>query len=540
MKKINRISAQLASFLKPLKNFKNLKLLKIPTILTIIFALSSCSDYLDVRPENQILLDDFWQKGSDVEAVVLACYRAMQEDAFMYRLITWGELRSDNVIAAGSAGDAEKQINNVNILATNGNCSWASFYMVINYCNLVLKYAPVVVERDPNFTESDRQAKEAEVLAIRSLCYFYLVRTFRDVPLVLEATISDDQVLFVPQSSPEEVLKKITEDLLQAETWAMSSYATPRDTKGRITKDAIRAILADVYLWKQEYTACIDYCDKLINATTTLGFAGTTVERPKYELIEDDLFSFDIFDNGNASESIFELQFSSEKWNAAVYDFYGHSGTIGQMTTTALYAEGETLYKTADMRKVDYIRFPKSDGGEYPIFKYMGSRMGENAYLYKATTANWIFYRITDVMLMKAEALVQLNRSETDLKEALHIVNTTYVRANPSQLEGDTIKYEENANAVSMEKLVLLERQRELIFEGKRWFDLVRHSERKNSTGELVDYVMTKYTANQSTIRSKLSVMNALYLPIHADELKVNPLLKQNPYYQTSSTIEKN
>jgi hypothetical protein len=528
---MNKILSQVSSFLKFLKNLK---------ILTIILVLSSCTDYLDVRPENQILLDDFWQKGSDVEAVVLACYRAMQEDAFMNRVITWGELRSDNVIAGGSMKDDEKQINNVNILATNGNCSWASFYMVINYCNLVLEYAPVVVERDPNFTESDRQAKEAEVLAIRSLCYFYLVRTFRDVPLVLEATVSDDQVLSIPQSSPEEVLKKVTDDLLQAETWAMSVYATTKDTKGRMTKDAIRAILADVYLWRKEYTACIDYCDKLMNATTSMGFTGTNMERSKYELIEDDLFSSNIFNDGNASESIFELQFSSEKRNEAVYNFYGHSGIIGQMTATVLYAEGETVYSATDMRKADYILFPKSDGGEYPIFKYMGSRMGERSYSYKATTANWIFYRITDVMLMKAEALVQLNRSENDLKDALHIINTTYVRANLSKIEGDTIKYEDNANAVSMEKLVLMERQRELMFEGKRWFDLLRHSERKNSTEDLVGYVMNKYTANQSTIRSKLAVMNALYLPIHADELKVNPLLKQNPYYQTSSTIEKN
>jgi hypothetical protein len=495
---------------------------------------------LDVRPENQILLDDFWQKGSDVEAVVLACYRAMQEDAFMNRVIVWGELRSDNVIAGGSAADAEKQINNVNILATNADCSWASFYLVINYCNLVLKYAPLVVERDPNFTESDRQAKEAEALAIRSLCYFYLVRTFRDIPLSLEATVSDDQVLSIPQSSPEEVLKKITDDLLQAETWAMSVYTSTSDSKGRMTKDAIRAILADVYLWRKEYAACIEYCDKLINATTSIGFAGTTMERPKYELIEDDMFSSDIFNNGNASESIFELQFSSEKRNEAVYNFYGRSGTIGQMTVTIPYAEGETVYPETDMRKADYIHFPKSDAGEYPIFKYLGSRMGENSYSYKATTANWIFYRITDVMLMKAEALVQLNRSENDLKEALHIVNTTYARANPSQIEGDTIKYEDNANAVSMEDLVLLERQRELMFEGKRWFDLVRHSERKNSTEDLIGYVMNKYTSDQSTIRFKLSVMNALYLPVHAEELKVNPLLKQNPYYQTSSTIEKN
>lgn len=522
---------------------KNIKYIFLVFILSVSGV--SCSDYLDVRPETQILLEEFWQKESDVEAALMACYRSMQEDDFMWRVIIWGELRSDNIMPGGEMKDAERQLNNVNILANNGLCEWNAFYRVINYCNTLLRFAPGVMEKDANFTESDLQVKQAEALAIRAFCYFYLVRTFRDIPLSLEATIDDNQNLQLAQSTPEETLDKITSDLLQAEEWALSGYLTNRESKGRMTKDVIRAILADVYLWKKEYDKCIEYCEKLTNATVLVDnfITGSKDEIPKYELIEEDMSSWDIFYYGNSSESIFELQFTEEKANQAVIDLYGKTDKVGQFLANSEYAEGDKVYAKTDERKSDFIVTQKKNPGEYQIFKYLGTRISigssSSSYTFSTSPINWIFYRITDIMLMKAEALVQLQRSEEDLKQALYIVNTTYRRSNPTILEADTFAYNAYNTPVALEKLVLLERQRELMFEGKRWFDLVRHSERKASTEDLVDYIMVKYTSNQSTIASKMSVMNALYLPIHVNELKVNELLKQNPYYQSSSNIEK-
>lgn len=142
-------------------------------------------------------------------------------------------------------------------------------------------------------------------------------------------------------------------------------------------------------------------------------------------------------------------------------------------------------------------------------------------------------------MLMKAEALVQLQESAENLVQALHIVNMTYMRANTTLLSADTLAFDAYKSVEGMEKLVLLERQRELMFEGKRWFDLVRAAERKNTTTEIVDYLVNKYTTNQSTIISKLSVMNSIYLPIPEGELMVNDSLKQNPYYEVSTNIHK-
>lgn len=529
---------------------KNIKYIVLVLILSI--SGTSCTDFLDVRPENEMLLDDFWQKESDVEAVVMTCYRAMQEDDFMWRTVLWGELRSDNMVPASGADNREKQVHNVNILATNDLCKWGSFYQVINYCNTVLQYAPDVVDRDANFTEADLRVKEAEVRAIRALCYFYLVRTFRDIPWSETATVDDEQNLLLPQLKPEETLEKITADLLWAEEWAMEEYLSTTQTKGRMTKDAIRALLADVYLWRRDYTKCIEYCDKLINATTIDKTSlVSNKEVIKYEFIDETNYfnhaSYYLFYQGNASESIFELQFTSEKDNDALKDLYGTGQTNrgGVIRATQKYAESQeeaTIFSKTDIRRAESIFISGSASSEYRIFKYMGyaqSFLTGNSYSYSSSPPNWIFYRIADIMLMRAEALVQLNRSESDLRDALATVNKTYMRSNPTLLETDTLNFANYSDPNTLDKLILRERQRELMFEGKRWFDLVRRAERSNSTEELVSFILNKYDADISTITNKMSVMNAIYLPIHQDELSLNPLLEQNPYYESSSTIKK-
>jgi hypothetical protein len=172
----------------------------------------------------------------------------------------------------------------------------------------------------------------------------------------------------------------------------------------------------------------------------------------------------------------------------------------------------------------------------FNIFKYAGLIRNERSdgvtsdYVYRiaqSSPANWIVYRLTDVMLMKAEALVQ-----KDLYyPALKIVNTTYMRSNPTLT--DTLSLTEYNDREKMEKLVLLERQRELMFEGKRWFDLMRMARRDGNTNRLIEIVTRKLTENQSVVSSKLKVMDALYFPIHEDELKANSKLKQNPYYES-------
>lgn len=520
-----------------------MKYLKLFTIVAVMSLLASCTDWLSIEPDGKVVSDDYWKLESDVEAVVATCYRAFVEDGLnsdgslrsdvvLNRMIVYGELRSDNMIMGYSTNTDLKKIIEANILPTNPYSNWSGFYKIINYCNLVLAKAPDAFKIDPNFTQSQLNAKMAEVLTLRALAYFYLVRTFGEVPLITEASLTDRQDYNIAKSSENGVLDQLEADLIKAEGWALSRFGSTASNKGRITKTAVRALLADIYLWRNKYAECVSYCDKVI-------------QDPTLKLIEaDDEPYFRIFGMKNSTESIFEFQFSAanNNPNRVINQFYGSSDDpFGLFVVPEIFAattENEIFVnspKITDVRRKDYIT-DKSANNIYSIFKYAGLDRMENSEgtkstysyrYYNSNPANWIVYRLTDVMLMKAEALVQMQQ----FAPAIHLVNTTYMRSNPTLT--DTLSLAEFSDKDKMEKLVLLERQRELLFEGKRWFDLMRMARRDGKTNRIVDIVVRKLTQDQSLVKSKMKVMDALYFPISENELAANPNLKQNPYYES-------
>ena len=162
--------------------------------------LAGCSDFLDVEPQNVITLEQFWNEETDVKNIIAGCYSGMASYGMISRMMIWGEFRSENVINNGSiTKDVNlERILKENIMANNGYTNWQEFYNIINRCNTVMEYAPGVAEKDPSYTQSELKADIAEVTAIRALCYFYLIRTFRDVPYSEEAFLDDSQQLALP------------------------------------------------------------------------------------------------------------------------------------------------------------------------------------------------------------------------------------------------------------------------------------------------------------------------------------------------------
>jgi hypothetical protein len=149
--------------------------------------LSSCNDYLTLMPLNEIVYENFWTDKADVESVLLGAYSALETSDCITRMSIWGEMRSDNIIADPNLADANNdivQITKDNILETNSFTSWSSFYTTINRANTVLKEAPKIHEKDPNYTTKNLRANMAEALAIRNLCHWYLARAYREIPFV--------------------------------------------------------------------------------------------------------------------------------------------------------------------------------------------------------------------------------------------------------------------------------------------------------------------------------------------------------------------
>jgi len=511
------------------------KFISILSIAGLLIVTSGCADWLDLRPESEIVLDDFWQDESQVTQVLAACYRSITEGGVMDRMLVWGELRSDNVTyGRGMPSDMSKLLN-ADISADNGYCAWGSFYTVINNCNNFLFYAPGVVDLDANFTESKLHSMEAEVLTLRALMYFYLVRTFEKVPWIDQPSIDDAQDYNIPQSPEEFILDNLVNDLLTALRYSRDSYETNEYSKGRITTNAVRALLADIYLWQEEYTKCIEICDQILNDPNS-----------ELELLPgEDVIPY-VFYQGNSKESIFELQFDdNQMYNWTVRNLYGGLGVVqGQWSFPGVlvtgkyspfnFVAGSNTESKEDLREKDFLR-QEAGGDTYYVFKYAGVERLEDPtteasyYYYRNSTSNWIVYRLSEIYLMKAEAMIQL---ETNTAEAVELINTIYMRSNTEEGEQGLIA-DNYTSKLKLDELYMRERQRELMFEGKRWFDLMRMARRVDSPAPLLSYVTKKSSGGTgSGNTSKLSVMDALYLPVHTDELKSNSALVQNEFYK--------
>jgi hypothetical protein len=312
-------------------------------ILIILIFNNGCSEWLQLEPESQLTREEFWQTGDDVEAVVAGSYKELT--SLVDKLFKWGELRADLFVPGLNVGVDDRKIMDGYIYPENGLNRWDQLYRTINYANTVLKFSPVVVGRDQTFKENESKALEAEALYLRSLCYFYLVRIFRNVPLVLEASENDAQDYYPPVSSEQEIFLQIIDDLKIAVEDLPTSYSKVEYSKGRATKSSAYALMADVYLYFEKYQATIDACDEVIGS----GLFG---------MIDGEDWFMNFFP-GNSNESIFELQFDKDlnqtnslyKMYAPAFDdtypdgndeFRVLHSSLKNMRKTCLTGEGET------------------------------------------------------------------------------------------------------------------------------------------------------------------------------------------------------
>lgn len=561
--------------------------IKNTLIMALAVSLSSCGDFLSIEPSNEIVLERYWTEENDVNSVLNSCYAQLESNDCMRRMMVWGELRSDNLTNGSGIPNDLLQITKENILETNQMASWESFYKCINRCNTVIHYAPIVAEKDPNFTPSELAATLAEARTLRALCYFYLIRTFRDVPYVTEPSMNDDQEYRVPAMSFDEVLDNLIADVESAAQDAVRSYGEETvENTSRVTRWACYALLADMYLWKGDYENCIRCCDLVIDRKIkeyeqAYEKNPTTVKMElygKYPLISESSGGSnfagatynEIFGTGNSFESIFELNFVNNQptANSAVASFYGsNSNSNGQFSVSSPVAESPysgtgSYFSKTDCRflenilsgtSVSYVQKYVAQSVTFRTSTTTGTAPAVTKTPRDNNYANWIIYRLTDVMLMRAEAEVllagdvelgsSLSEEQTEhYRRAFSCVSAVWKRANNKRTAvADTLVFDDYATSrMAMEDLVLDERQRELMFEGKRWYDLVRLCRREGNNTRMINKVIPKFKDNTVAIRIKLSAPDALYYPYARDELKQNPLLKQNPAYETGGDMEKN
>ena len=484
-------------------------------MIALLLVLSTgCDGWLDMRPINGVVKQDYWKTKEQVRASMFGAYASMTGN-FRGRHVTenmflWGELRAYMVGLNQGANFNDTQIIFGNIQPVNSVADWSSLYGTINLCNLVVDYAALALETDQTFREEEMKNYVAEARALRALMYFYLVRTFGEVPLVIDAVDTDEDELAPAKSTKEQVLAQILEDLNLAEIDIYEGHENDIASKGRMTKYAVNALQADVHLWMENYEMAVQAADKVL--------AGP------YGLVPQEDWARALFIEGNSVESIFEIQYQAPQNNPFYQMFSFDQGRRFIAYPSVL--EGVYGFNPEEPEDIDLRSIDASLKTSGEIFKY--TSLGPNTRRTATESfANWIVYRLADVMLMKAEALSQLNRGA----EALEIVETIRERGgaamstveNPGPTDGDAIL-----------RYILNERAREFAFEGKRWFDLLRVAKMNNYSN--LDLLITVAIEN-APVTNLNSIINQLrdtrshYLPIFNTELNSNPNLVQNEYY---------
>jgi hypothetical protein len=478
----------------------NIKGSLIVALAALIIVTTSCQDYLTVAPENDLIKEKFWTKTADVNSALAATYNAMRKASL--KSLVHGEVRADLVNFTGAQFAGYAQIGASNISPTNDVVKWTEYYTAINLANTLMYYDDEVFAKDKTFTKEMMDAVEAEALFIRSLSYFYLVRLWKDVPLVIEASVSDTTNLYVGKSPENVVINQIISDLLKAQDMAYTTeFEGSNYFYGRANKYSIMALLADVYLWSEQYQKCYDYCDLLINSG-------------KYSL-ESTETMFNIYYPGNSPlESIVELQYNDALDNQEnplynnLVPTYGGGG-----------ADIDTRNLTLLMEREDLRHF----GGKEAIWKYRGKdALGLVARTGTERDANWNIYRYADILLIKAEAAIELNKFD----EANNLIRESLLRAG--------MPYEDKTDKIDLRDALLDEKGREFLFEGKRWFDLLRAAKRNKFQNKqiIIDMILSGADIKQQAIlKTKVYDTLSYYLPIAERELIYNQNLKQNPYY---------
>jgi hypothetical protein len=478
--------------------------------LCCLTAFYACDDFLELEPHSQSIAIEnsdadsiYFKSASELESALAGAYGDFKNEYYQLDYFVNGDAQSDDAYAGGDNPD-NFQIDDYQLDAVNRNVSrdWAYLYSTIGKVNNIINNAADVT--DPDLTPERLDEIIGEASFIRAFMYFQLVQLWGDVPLQLEevTSISAEKLdeiyaqIFPARSPKEEVYAQIIADL---ET-ALPRVRTAAPHKGFATTGAINAVLAKVYATQEphEWAKVNQYCDAVI--------AGGYSLLPEFDQLWNNEMK-------NSAESIFEINYTGgpTDGNWGVNIFRGVDWKKFNLPSNDLIAafdaENDLIRKNASIIFEDVSglwsdsHYPQT---AYPFINKWRNFGGDGA-------QNYIFIRLADILLLKAEAL----NESGDVSGAAAIVDQIRERVDLAPTTAST----QGAMRLAIEK----ERRLELAYEGIRWYDLKR-------TGRAIEVMSTTIGADGNPIGYALTPERLLW-PIPQAELDKNSNLTQNAGY---------
>ena len=489
----------------------NFKLIRVAVLILLAGLAVSCEDFLDTKPISNGVLEPSDEEGgpiyataAELESALAGTYGDFKNEYFMLDYFVNGDAQSDNAYAGGDDPD-NFQLRGYDIDPNNDNVSrdWRYLYAMIGKANRVYNNADAVT--DAALTTQRRNEIKGESAFIRAYCYFQMVQLWGEVPLVVQEVVSINPgnieeiypLLFPARATVPEIYTQIVADL----EYALANVRTTAPNKEFATKGAANALLAKVYATMEphDWNKVNTYCDAVI--------AGG------YSLVAEysDLWAMNNNANENTTESILEI--NCINWDAGgnwgVYMFDGTDwkkfNTPTNDLVEAYEAEGDDIRLNANVKFADVTGVWTDQYWPLNNYPFIGK------YQDFSGAQNFILIRLADIMLLKAEALNELNQ----VSEAAELVNEIRARVDLDPTEADT--------QAEMRLAIEHERRLELAFEGHRWYDLKR-------TGRAIDVINALKNGSGVSLGYNLTP-EKMFWPIPQQELDKNDKLEQNSGY---------
>ena len=544
---------------------------------------NSCSDMLDTVPQGQFTaeqLDD-----SSVEGLLASAYAGLEahfygnNEAFAGPSTNWiFDVRSDDAYKGGGGTGMEENIHLLEvseITSDNVSClnKWQNNYYAISRVH----NAMLALQAAESVNNADQIMGELKTL--RAWYYFDLIRIFNRIPYFTEG--EDVNTKPNDEFSRDEIFTFIKNDLREA----IDMLPAAKSPAGRITRTTAQAIMAKVCAFTADWEDVKTYADAVISSG-------------QYSLYKNfgDLSKISY---NNGAESIFALQCSTANDNAHInwsnllnctYSdgnlygtgddfFYGSQNLVNAFRTdpnTGLpYLDGtfnkvnvtEYYDGSVDPRldfTVGRIGYPWRSHtytmgwcraydtyGEYSNKKaWPAPEEALASWPWGCNSLNFMFIRYADILLLKAEALIETaagSNAATDagLVEARDLINQVrqraansidgsyapqdldpskadyYVGLYPTDFDGNLAWTKERARMA-----LRMERRLELALEGQRWFDLVRWG--NDYLISTMNTYMSEETALRSYYQGRSVTASEIFLPVPLAEIdNSNGLYKQ-------------
>lgn len=431
-----------------------------------IFLFSACQNLLDLVPISEKAESGFYQTPVQIEQAINGCYDALQSakvnSQFSYMM---SESRSDNTWQGTAYDDGD--FSRFSESATNPTLAnaWNNLYDYIQRCNKVLAAIPHVEE------ENDvKNSWKGEVLFIRSIFYFDLVRIFGGVPVVT-TPLTIEEAYNTPKGTIEEVYNLIKNDLSDV---VKNQWLSTNIVPGRANLYSAKALLGKVLIYRSGYPL------ETSEWSEAKDVLGEVIQSGQFEFFDsyEDIFAHE---NENGRQSVFSIKFvdgtnegnsfptrnAPNEIDPSDFIFGGSPFRlfIDNAIVDQIFPEQGDLRKNASLRTSWLNKSGVVETGD-PWCKKFAEYKGEiNGPVSGANNWNidYIVIRYTDVLMLYAEAL---NEVEGPNGEALDILNRVRMRA------GLEPKPETDKETFRM--WMEQERRSEFCFENQRWYDLVR------------------------------------------------------------------